>query len=464
MSPPQLDAVRAAAKVKLAGNKLKDYRAYPKQALWHALGASNNESLLMGANQSGKTLAGAFEMAMHLTGRYPDNWEGRRWGRPIRALAGSESGELTRKGVQRLLLGPPEDQAAWGTGAIPRECILATPRKQGIPNAVDHILVKHVDGGNSMVQFASYDQGRSKWQADTIDLVWFDEEPPEDVYMEGITRTNATRGYVYTTFTPLKGMSAVVGRFWPLPKFAKCGLVIMGINDVGHYTEEDRANILAKYPLHERDARAHGIPQFGSGLIYNVPEESITIAPFPIPPHWKVIGGLDFGWDHPTGAVKVALDCDTDTIYVTAEFRESKHTPVMTAGAVRGWGPRMPWAWPHDGLQHDKGSGEELASLYRDQGLNMLPEKSTFEDGGYGVEAGIMDILDRMTGGRLKIFSTCVEVFEEIRTYHRKNGKIVKTQDDLLCAIRYAIMMLRYAKYAKDKPTPRARGAGNWMA
>ena len=454
-----------AATAKRARNKLADYNPYVKQMIWHALGCDNNESLLMGANQSGKTLAGAFEMAIHLTGRYPPWWTGRRFTKPIRALAGSESAELTRKGVQRLLLGPPEDEASWGTGSIPGECILATPRKQGIPNAVDHILVKHVSGGSSMVQFASYDQGRSKWQADTIDLVWFDEEPPEDVYMEGITRTNATDGYVFTTFTPLKGMSAVVSRFWPSPKFPKCAMVIMGINDVGHYNEEQRANILAKYPKHERDARAHGIPQFGSGLIFGVDEASITCAPIPIPKHWKVIGGLDFGWDHPSAAVKLALDCDTDTVYVVAAHRKSEQTPIMMAGAVKGWGARLPWAWPHDGLQHDKGSGEELAAQYKDQGLNMLPEKATHPDGGNGVEAGLMVMLDRMETGRFKVFSTLVEVFEEIRSYHRKDGKIVKLNDDLICAIRYAIMMIRFATYAKDqKPAIKLNGAGSWMA
>src|SRR6476660_8871124 len=42
----------------------------------------------------------------------------------------------------------------------------------------------------------------------------------------------------------------------------------------------------------------------------------------------------------------------------------------------------IPCAWPHDGLQHDKGSGDELAALYRAQDLKILPERATFEDGG----------------------------------------------------------------------------------
>lgn len=34
-----------------------------------------------------------------------------------------------------------------------------------------------------------------------------------DIYMEGLTRTNATGGGVFMTFTPLLGMSEVVMMF-----------------------------------------------------------------------------------------------------------------------------------------------------------------------------------------------------------------------------------------------------------
>ena len=50
-------------------------------------------------------------------------------------------------------------------------------------------------------------------QGETLDFVWFDEEPPQDVYIEGLTRTNATGGMIFLTFTPLKGISDVVHSF-----------------------------------------------------------------------------------------------------------------------------------------------------------------------------------------------------------------------------------------------------------
>ena len=75
------------------------------------------------------------------------------------------------------------------------------------------VLVRHAEGRCSTLGFKSYDQGREKWQGETLDFVWFDEEPPLDIYTEGLTRTNATGGMVWMTFTPLLGMSEVVMMF-----------------------------------------------------------------------------------------------------------------------------------------------------------------------------------------------------------------------------------------------------------
>lgn len=173
----------------------------------------------MAGNQLGKTYSGAAEMAYHLTGYYPTWWPGKRWTRAVRAWAGSETWDVTRDGVQRILVGEPKDESSWGTGLIPADALFDWSRRQGAPDALDSVLVKHRSGNYSTLGFKSYDQGRTKWQADTLDLVWFDEEPPADIYTEGLTRTNATGGIVYLTFTPLKGMSDVVHQF-----IEECGL------------------------------------------------------------------------------------------------------------------------------------------------------------------------------------------------------------------------------------------------
>lgn len=167
----------------------------------------------MAGNQLGKTVAGSFEWAYHLTGRYPEWWEGRRFDHPVRMWAAGETGESTRDTVQKLLVGPPEKEEEWGTGAIPFVDLIDTQRARGVPNALDSVTVKNQFGGASTLLFKSYEKGRAKWQGDTLHGVWFDEEPPLDIYTEGLTRTNATNGITMITFTPLKGMSEVVRMF-----------------------------------------------------------------------------------------------------------------------------------------------------------------------------------------------------------------------------------------------------------
>lgn len=451
-----LSRLKAEQSKRQSTNRLAYYRPYPKQHEFHCFGAKPvYERLFMAGNQLGKTWAGAFEVALHLTGRYDlyrgpngEEWGGRRFDKPVVWLAGSESSELTRDGVQRLLVGSPSDESAWGTGAIPKDMLLDWNRKQGVANALDSVTVKHV-AGTSTLLFKSYDQGRGKWQANTVDGVWFDEEPPFDVYSEGRTRTTATAGIILVTFTPLKGISQVVKRFLNEPSEHRKNIV-MTIKDAAHISEEDRARIIAGYPAHEREARANGVPTMGAGSVFPVADEAIVCDPFPIPVWWKRLGGLDFGWDHPTGAVEIAYDPEHDIVYVVREYRQKQKSAIEHAMTLRTWG-ELPWAWPHDGLSHDKGAGVQIRKQYKDAGLKMLPEHATFPDGTNSVEAGNFFMLERMQTGRLKVFSTCPLWLEEKRLYHREEkddggSKLVKIDDDLLSASRYAIMMLRKAR------------------
>lgn len=403
------------------------------------------------------SLAGSAEWAMHACGRYPDWWDGATFDKAPILWAGGVTGESTRDNPQRLLVGPPAIESAWGTGMIPWDAIKDTTRAQGIPNLLDSVVVRHggggdVQAGESVISFKAYEKGREKWQGPTIDGVWFDEEPPTDIYSEGLTRTNnGQRGqFAQITFTPLLGMSEVVMRFL-MPKAGDPGtkhrkVTTMTIDDAEHYSAEEKEKIVASYPAHEREARAMGIPSLGSGRIFPVPESDIRVNPFDIPAYWPRINGIDFGWDHPTAGVQLAWDRDSDCIYVIRCHRASETTPVNHAAAMRAWGAWVPTAWPHDGLQHDKGSGEQLAKQYGRAGLKMLPERATFPNGSNGVEAGLMEMLERMQTGRWKVFSNLDDWFEEFRMYHRKDGKVVKERDDLLSASRYGMMMIRFAK------------------
>jgi phage terminase large subunit-like protein len=468
-SPSELFLALKVAEQELARraslNQLANYEPYDKQREFHAAGRDHRERLLMAGNQLGKTLSAGAETAMHLTGRYPDWWDGYVFNKPISAWVSGITGESTRDNPQRILYGP---LGKVGTGMLPLNSIKDFANKRGLADALDTLVVRWGGGGDVQAQdslcgFKSNDQGREKWQGPTLGLVWFDEEHDEDIYAEGLTRTNVAFGPVMTTFTPLKGMSNVVKRFL-IDKVGGTHVTQMTIDDALHYTPEARAAIVAAYLPHEREARAKGIPTMGSGRVFPIEEEFIRVTAFPIPDSWLQLGGLDFGWDHPSAGIRMAWDRDNDCLYVTACHRARENTPAMFAAAVRPWGDWLRWSWPHDGLQHDKGSGEQLAAQYKAQGLKMMSDRATFVDGTNGLEAGVLEMLDRMQTGRLKVFSHLNDWFEEFRLYHRKEGLIVKLNDDLMSATRYAMMMRRHGTI-KSKRTAGSMGAsmGGWQ-
>lgn len=397
----------------------------------------------MAGNQLGKTLAGGFEGAMHATGRYPEVWEGRRFERPTISWAAGITGESTRDNVQRVLLGRPN---SFGTGAIPKDSLDDVVNARGVPDLVDTIRVRHESGGFSSIGLKSYEKGREKWQGETLDWVWFDEEPNDSIYTEGLTRTNATGGLVWMTFTPLLGMSAVVAKFL-LQKSPDRHVTQMTIDDVEHYTAEEKARVVLAYPEHEREARAKGVPVLGSGRVFPVAEETIRETGLNIPSHWPRICGLDIGIDHPTAAVWVGWDRDADTVHIYDAYRARDGVIPIHASAVKSRGQWIPVAWPHDAHKRDgAATGEQFATLYKKEGVNMLSEHAKTEEDGNSTEPSVSDMLTRMQTGRLKVAAHLNDWWEEFRLYHRKDGIIVKERDDLMSATRYALMMLRFAE------------------
>lgn len=174
--------------------------------------AGINERAFMAANRVGKTWgAGGYEMALHLTGDYPDWWMGRRYDHPVDCWAAGDTSETTRDIIQFCLFGPITDL---GTGLIPASKIIGEPsRRRGVADAFDTAQVRHASGGVSHIGLKSYDQGRKKFQGTAKHVVWLDEEPPGDVYSECLLRLMTTSGLMMLTFTPLSGISDVVMSF-----------------------------------------------------------------------------------------------------------------------------------------------------------------------------------------------------------------------------------------------------------
>lgn len=432
-----------------------------KQLEFHRIGGEPGvrHRCLAAANQSGKTTTAAYEVAMHLTGRYPDWWEGYRFAGPIKAWASGVTAETTRDTCQALLLG---EKRAWGTGTIPKDALYGDPAMaRSVADAVDSFQVRHVSGGYSTCWFKSYDRGREKWQGATLHLIWYDEEPPEDIYSEGQTRLNRHRGPSLMTFTPLKGMTPVVRGFFDPPEAERDiaarerRLIQMDLYDATFYTREEMEAIEAAYPEHERRARARGLPIIGEGLIYPVARSEISCDPFPLPSYYRRIAGLDFGLSHPTAAIWLAHDPDNDVIFLYDLYKALDPQLSVHAAALRSRGVKVPIAWPHDGLKRDASSGTPLAELYRATGLpNMLPESARYhpDKGGRQPAFPVMqNILNRMRAGKFKVFTHLHAWFDEQSRYHIKDGKPVDYDDDLMSATHYAVMSLRHARPLDDE-------------
>lgn len=423
----------------------ENYGAYGWQRDFFSAGRTNPERCLIAANRTGKTMSAAAEMSIHLTGNYPDWWEGRRFNEPVRAWTGSNTNESSRDIIQNALLG---DEGQHGTGWLPKDSIKHVGYRQaGVPQVVDTIKVKYKGGGQSSVTLKTYDQGFQKWMGTSRHIVWLDEECPLNIYTESMTRILDVKGILLLTFTPLLGTTDVVEHF----RHGGPGIFMKNVSwdDAPHLDPDEKIRLANSYPAWERETRTKGIPMLGSGAVYPIRDEEIMIPPFEIPPHYYRLCGIDFGIDHPAAAVWIAWNKDTDVIYVYDCYKKEGQTPPYHADAIKSRGSWIPVAWPHDGITRDKGTADPLYKQYKNKGVKMLRRHARYDEkigGTQGVEPAIIDILERMQTGRFKVFSTLGTWFEEKRMYHRKDGIVVPKRDDIMAATRIVIMDKRKAQ------------------
>ncbi len=404
---------------------------------------------LMAANRVGKTYTGCLIDAIHATGDYPDDYDGHRFEHPPLIWVLGYSGEKIRDLLQKPLVGSVSNGTAEG-GLIPKERIVDVLPMLGTPRCSREIRVRHKNGGISRIQFWSYTQGQHALMGDSVDWYHIDEEPKDQtIYPQVITRTatgdlgNGGRGIL--TFTPENGRTELVIKFMDDPAPSQI-LQRATWDDAQHLTEETKESLLAQFPEWQRDMRTKGLPLLGTGLIFDLPINGNKIAPMECPSHWYVINGLDFGWSHPQGHVQLWWDKDKDIFVVAAAWKRSKTQPYEAWQHGKGWAEGVPTAWPHDGLQTEQGSARQQKSYYEEAGWNMLEDMATWEQGGNGVEQGIMEIYHLIKTKRMLFFNNLGELFDELLQFHRdEQGRVVKLVDDLISALRYAYMMRREA-------------------
>lgn len=434
---------------------LSHYKSlYGWQLKFNAATKDNRSCMLMAANRVGKTRTGLTIDAFHMTGEYPDDWQGHKFTHAPRIWLLGFSMEKTRDLLQLPLFGRMEGGQFLG-GLIHKDKITGHFAAQGTSGAMREVRVKHASGGESIVQFWSYSQGQHAIMGDSVDWYHIDEEPRDRaIYPQVLTRTatgdKGKGGRGILTFTPENGRTELVIQFMDNPSAVQY-MQRATWDDAEHLAPETKEQLLSSFPEWQRDMRTKGLPLLGAGLIFDI--KIPTCRPFQIPNHWYMINGMDFGWDHPQAHCQLWIDNDEDIIYVARLFRRSKVQPYEVWHNIKAWAEGVPFAWPADGYQTEKGSGKSQKSYYESAGFEMLAEHATWPDGGNSLEQGVMELYDRFKTGRLVVFDTCGDLLDELMQYHKdENGKFVKIADDAISAVRYAYMMRRFAvsKYELD--------------
>lgn len=401
---------------------------YPKHLDFFKAGATSRERAIIGSNRSGKTHSSAYEVVLHATGKYPSWWEGKRFFHGVKIWAAGDTSKTVRDIIQYKLLGTPGD---YGTGMIPKKDLIHVSSKQGLPDAVEIIKIAHVSGDTSTIILKSYDQKREAFQGTEMDLIWLDEEPPEDIYTECLLRTMTTNGSIMLSFTPLMGWTQVVNSYLKEDENNTKWFITIPWDDAPHLTDAQKKELLNSIPLHQRDARTKGIPSIGSGQIYPFREEDIVYDDFQIPAHWPRAYGMDVGWNW-TAAVWIAKDRDTDTIYLYNCYKVGETKPPIHAQSIKARGEWMKGVIDYAGT--DQSDGTRIMSMYQGLGLNVIPANKT-------VEIGLFTVEQRLANGTLKVARSCREWFNEQLLYRRnEKGHIVKEHDHLMDATRYVIL------------------------
>ncbi len=443
------DIIELSEEIKYRRSRRTLYSLYPKHGplrrelyaphvKFFDAGKDKRERCIIAANRIGKSYGiGGYETSIHLTGLYPDWWTGKRFKTPVNWWAAGDTSQTVRDIAQEILVGPPH---AHGTGLIPGDLISDIKRKQGIPDALEQVLVKHTSGGISRLVFKSYDQKRKSFQGTGQHGIWLDEECPMDIYGECLLRTMTTNGMVLLTFTPLMGLTEVVLNFMPSGKMPEGGsvkskfIVNATWDDAPHLTEDQKQEIIDGTPLYLRDARAKGIPQLGAGAIYPILEEDVVVPDFELAPWFPRAYALDVGWNC-TAAIWGAWDRESDIVYLYSAHKQGHAEPATHVNSIGARGDWIQGVIDPASKGRSQSDGKKLVDQYQDLGLDLSYANNA-------VEAGIFAVWQRLVSGRLKIFKSLTPWMNEFRIYRRdENGKVARDQDDhLMDCTRYLIM------------------------
>jgi phage terminase large subunit-like protein len=405
----------------------------------------------------GKTHGMAYELTLHLTGVYPDWWTGKRFDACNDWWVVGQSSQTVQQILQTELLG---EIGEFGSGMIPRDLLdfetLPSASKAGV--SVNGFKVKHASGGYSTVSFKSVEQGILAFTG-TAKSIWIDEPVPLPIFTECLTRTMTGDNILVVTATPITGMTDAIlnfcnGDFKYGPIDDHKIMLQITWDDVPHLSADAKAALLSSIPPYQREARSKGIPALGSGAVYPIAQSQYVCDPFEIPSHWRRIVGVDVGW-RMTAAAWLVENPDTGECYITSEYLAGEQTPNQHAVNIQARGKSIPVAIDPASHGRSQADGQIIFDQLQDMGLDLYNAVNARE-------SGLWTCLELMQSGRLKVFSTCVNLIKDISNMARNNkGAVIDSGSyHIADAFRYAVMTRDRAKVLKSNTDRKSGLAG----
>ena len=437
----RLAEIESELKKRKEDDKLSNYnkgKRHKKQMAFHRCKKRNR--WVFGGNRSGKTECGAVECLWILRGIHPY----RKNRKDVFGWAVSLSTQVQRDVAQaKILHYLPKSWIADIT-------MLSGRRDSPAGGVIDQIKIKNVFGGISTLGFKSCDQGREKFQGSSLDFVWFDEEPPRDIYEECLMRVMDRRGEIFGTMTPLKGKTFLYNEIYlNRKKNPEVWYEFMNWEDNPFLSKKEVKLLEGALDTSSLDARKFGRFSDGAGLVYPEFDESVhVIEPFPVPPEWQDNISIDPGLNNPLSAHWYCVDWDGN-IYVVAEHFAAGKDIDFHAAAIKEISKRIGWRTDSKGRicalidsaanQRTLASQKSVSELFYERGIAVNPNvnKDVFS----GI-ARVKSFLKRGNGeGNLYIFSTCQNMIDEFKSYSWAEGDTpVKRDDHCMDELRYYIM------------------------
>ncbi len=419
-------------------------RVHSKQLAFHKCPKKNR--WVFGGNRSGKTECGAVESIWIARGIHPykENREN------VSGWVVSLSQQVQRDVAQAKIL----------KYLSPRyiEDIVMLTGKKGSPEygIIDHIVVKNVFGGLSKIGFKSCDQGREKFQGTSLDFVWFDEEPPEDIYDECRMRVFDKSGYIYGTMTPLKGLTWVYDEI-ELNKSNSPEIWTehMEWKDNPYLNQDEVENMMSITSDEQQETRRFGKFSVGEGLVYPEFNPDVhVIEPFVVPREWQSNISIDPGLNNPTSCHFYAVDYD-GVIYVVGEHYEKGKDIDYHTQKIFELADKLNWTRDSKGRLNSliDSAANQRTLAYQKSVAELFSEKGILVDTRVNKDlySGIQRIksLFHQTPTRIYIFKTCVNLIREIKSYWwGSNDRPKKIDDHALDELRYFVMSLPEPKRA----------------